>query len=231
MSLNKLSLKRIITDIKDINLNPIEGIYINYDEKDLSIIHTLIIGPKESPYQYGIYYFTFRMPKSYPFINPDVKFKTTDGNIRFNPNMYECGKVCLSILGTWSGPGWSPIQSIKSVLLSIQSLFNDNPLINEPSYEGYNKDNPLSKNYIEYIRYNNYNFALLEMLKQKEFYPYFNEIIKKHFLDNYKDIIEDIKKYVHLDGTVIKTPLWNKKIKINYSELINKFDIMFKTLC
>ena len=29
--------------------------------------------------------------------------------MRFNPNLYNCGKVCLSLLGTWSGgrgEGW-----------------------------------------------------------------------------------------------------------------------------
>ena len=28
---------------------------------------------------------------------------TGGGSIRFNPNLYACGKVCLSLLGTWSG--------------------------------------------------------------------------------------------------------------------------------
>ena len=31
------------------------------------------------------------------------------GSVRFNPNLYNCGKVCLSLLGTWSGgrgEGW-----------------------------------------------------------------------------------------------------------------------------
>ena len=29
---------------------------------------------------------------------------TTGGNkVRFNPNLYDSGKVCLSLLGTWSG--------------------------------------------------------------------------------------------------------------------------------
>jgi hypothetical protein len=30
---------------------------------------------------------------------------------RLNPNLYHDGKVCLSLLGTWSGPGWVPGQS------------------------------------------------------------------------------------------------------------------------
>ncbi|KAL3184390.1 hypothetical protein MRX96_031941 [Rhipicephalus microplus] len=61
---------------------------------------------------------------------------TTDyGGVRFNPNLYECGKVCLSILGTWTGPAWSPAQSIASVLISIQSLLSENPYHNEPDHE------------------------------------------------------------------------------------------------
>jgi hypothetical protein len=42
---------------------------------------------------------------------PQVSFKTTGGgSIRFNPNLYAEGKVCLSLLGTWSGgkgEGWN----------------------------------------------------------------------------------------------------------------------------
>lgn len=29
---------------------------------------------------------------------------TGGGKVRFNPNLYNNGKVCLSLLGTWSGP-------------------------------------------------------------------------------------------------------------------------------
>lgn len=36
------------------------------------------------------------------------------GSVRFNPNLYNCGKVCLSLLGTWSGAKgetWDPSSS------------------------------------------------------------------------------------------------------------------------
>jgi len=56
---------------------------------------------------------------------------------RLNPNLYDYGKVCLSLLGTWSGPGWVPNQStILQVLLSIQALILvDAPFFNEPGFE------------------------------------------------------------------------------------------------
>ena len=44
-------------------------------------------------------------------------------------------KVCLSILGTWSGPKWTSIMDISTVLLCIQSLLDNNPLHHEPGQE------------------------------------------------------------------------------------------------
>jgi len=35
---------------------------------------------------------------------------------------------------TWSGPGWTPAQSLSSVLVSIQSLMNEKPYHNEPGF-------------------------------------------------------------------------------------------------
>lgn len=78
---------------------------------------------------------------------------TGNNTVRFNPNLYRNGKVCLSILGyafislrksshfipfifsTWSGPSWSPAQCISSLLISIQSLMSEKPYHNEPGFE------------------------------------------------------------------------------------------------
>lgn len=47
---------------------------------------------------------------------------TGNGAVRFNPNLYACGKVCLSLLGTWRGSAsenWDPkLSTILQVLLS-----------------------------------------------------------------------------------------------------------------
>ena len=53
---------------------------------------------------------------------------------RINPNLYDCGKVCLSLLGTWSGPGWQPGRSnMLQVLVSIQGMILvEEPFYNEP---------------------------------------------------------------------------------------------------
>ena len=227
----KIFTKRIIADIHDLKSDPVQGIFINFDEKKLDTIQALIIGPKDTPYENGIYYFTLKFPKTYPFESPKAKFETINGNIRFNPNLYEGGKVCLSILGTWSGPKWSSIQTIKSVLLSIQSLMNDNPIINEPSFENTKKDNPSAIEYVEYIRYHNYSFALLEMVRNKDFYPYFNDIVEKHFNKNYLEIIKKLEILSkENEGKIVRTPIWNKSVQLDYKNLIKEYKETFEKI-
>ena len=79
--------------------------------------------------------FDIQLPCNYPDSPPSVQFLTTGGGlVSFNPNLYRSGKVCLSLLGTWSGPQWSPTESaLLQLLVSIQSqIFVENPYFNEP---------------------------------------------------------------------------------------------------
>lgn len=71
------------------------------------------------------------------FLVQSVKYHAH--GLRINPNLYNCGKVCLSLLGTWSGAGdenWRPLKStMLQVLVSIQGLIlNADPYYNEPGF-------------------------------------------------------------------------------------------------
>lgn len=226
----KIYLKRIISDIAQLVSDPVENIYIWYDENNITSIKALIIGPKDTPYQDGFYFFSLEFPETYPFSNPTAKFETINQRIRFNPNLYEGGKVCLSILGTWTGPKWSSVQTLTSVLLSIQSLLNEQPIINEPGWEETKNDDSKSIEYNEYIKYHNYEFAVLYILENEDFFPYFNKIIQKYFVDNYENYIKDIKSKIILDGNIVKTFIWNHSVKINYMDLLVKFNNMYEKL-
>lgn len=102
-------------------------------------VRALIIGPPDTPYEFGFFEFDFTFPEEYPIVSPKVKAITTGrGRLRFNPNIYACGKICLSILGTWrgeSGEQWSTAQGLESILVSIQSLLSSDPYSNEPGFE------------------------------------------------------------------------------------------------
>lgn len=56
----------------------------------------------DCPYCGGCFIFDVFIPVTYPAVPPKVQLVTTGyGTVRFNPNLYNCGKVCLSLLGTW----------------------------------------------------------------------------------------------------------------------------------
>jgi len=227
---SKIYIKRIISDISEISSDYDPKIHIWYDEMNITKIRALIIGPKDTPYQDGFFYFTIDIPETYPFNHPSAKFETINQKIRFNPNLYEGGKVCLSILGTWNGPKWSSVQTLKSLLLSIQSLMDENPINNEPSFENIKSTDKRGKEYNEYIKFHTYNFAIYEMLINKTHFPYFTEIIEKYFVDNYERLINNLETNKTLDGQTVKTFIWNLSVKLNYSELIIKYKDLYKEL-
>lgn len=128
---------------------PIEygsSIFVRALENEMDKLRVLIIGPEDTPYANGCFIFDVDMGNDYPNAPPKVQLLTTssflsasDRRVRFNPNLYECGKVCLSLLGTWSGPGWQPKEStLLQVLVSLQSLIlgTAEPYFNEPGYDG-----------------------------------------------------------------------------------------------
>jgi len=130
------AIKRLIADLKEVFNAKDPTIHVDPDPEDITHIRALIIGPEGTPYEGGFFHFEMRFPHDYPWRPPKVNLETTDGGtVRFNPNLYANGKVCLSILGTWSGPSWTEIQTILSTLLSIQSLMNEKPYHNEPGHE------------------------------------------------------------------------------------------------
>lgn len=157
-------LLRIKRDMMSIHNDPPPGILVVADDADMTLVHALITGTVDTPYEGGFFYFIVRFPSDYPIKAPKVKFMTTGGGrVRFNPNLYKDGKVCLSILGTWTGPGWSPAQSLSSVLISIQSLLTENPYYNEPGFERERNPGDVDK-YNDIIQHETLRVAVVGML-------------------------------------------------------------------
>ena len=157
---------RLVSDIREIMKNPLteHGIYYAHDENDMLKGYALIIGPSETIYSDGFFLFEFFFPPNYPFSPPVLKFRTTDGQTRFHPNLYRNGKVCLSILNTWRGEQWTSCQTIRSILLTLITLFHNKPLLNEPGFSEKSKD---FFPYNETIKYRNYKGAILGIINQQ----------------------------------------------------------------
>ncbi|KAF7698018.1 ubiquitin-conjugating enzyme E2 Z [Silurus meridionalis] len=212
---------RIKRDIMSIYKEPPPGMFVVPDPHDMTKIHALITGPFDTPYEGGFFLFLFRCPPDYPIHPPRVKLITTGHNtVRFNPNFYRNGKVCLSILGTWTGPAWSPAQSISSVLISIQSLMTENPYHNEPGFEQERHPGD-SKNYNECIRHETMRVAVCDMLEGKVPCPEaLGAVMEKSFLEYY-DFYESVcKERLHLQGQNMQDPFGEKRGRFDYQGLL-----------
>ena len=222
--------KRIAKDVIEINKHPLHkhGIYYFHDEENLKKGYALIIGPDETIYQDGFYYFEFTFPSNYPASPPKAKFITGDGKTRFHPNLYRNGKVCLSLLNTWRGESWTSCQSISTILLTLVTLFHNKPLLNEPGCTEKHKD---FKKYNEIVEYKNYDIAILNGLRHKENnnwygkqFNIFNDIVSNHIINNYSKIIKRLEDSVKKkESTKYRTSIYSMEIDVNYEVLLSKF--------
>ena len=216
------AIKRICSDIKKLHKSNINehGIYFHYDEEDVFSMKAMMVGPEGTPYYGGAYYFDIKFPKTYPLQPPLVKTMTQGNKTRFNPNLYTSGKVCLSMLNTWSGPGWTPCNSIESVLLSIQAMvLVKDPLKNEPGYETASKTTLNA--YSSIIRFENIRISIIKMdQKPPDGFDIFKIDFMQEYIKRYNTILEIVKKYSkEQDGKTINSTYSMSRI-INYKPLI-----------
>jgi ubiquitin-conjugating enzyme E2 Z len=230
--MKKTNQKRLLKDVIEIIKNPLEdnGIYYKHDENNMLCGYALIMGPENTLYNYGNYLFKFEFPKDYPYLPPKLSYLTNNGYTRFHPNLYISGKVCLSILNTWRGEQWTSCQTIRSVLLTLVTLFHNKPLLNEPGltekYKDFNKYNII-------IQYENYNTAILSVLKKKisiQIFKLFKEEIEKNYEKN-KSIIENqILNKLTVEKKTINIGIYNRMCSIiDYKSLYTKMQTFNKT--
>lgn len=224
--------KRIARDVIKLNKNPLtkHGIHYFHNEDNLLKSYALIIGPEDTIYEDGFYFFEFTFPTNYPSSPPKAKFITGDGYIRFHPNLYRNGKVCLSLLNTWRGESWTSCQSISTILLTLVTLFHNKPLLNEPGCTETHKD---FKTYNQIIRYKNYDVSILNGMKLKngdnhygKQFNIFNDIVNQHFIKKYTKIIkrlEKLAKSTNNSNKKCRTSMYTLEVEIDYSILLVKF--------
>ena len=238
--LSKEFIKRLINDVKYIKKNPLHsnGIYYIHDEDDIMTGYALIIGPKNTFYENGYYLFKINFTSQYPHEPPNVKYMTNGGNVRFNPNLYTDGKVCISLLNTWTGDQWTSCQNISSILLTLCTLLNENPLLNEPDVKSDDKEIP---SYNKLIEYANFNIAICDVVNtnshihnsETKFIHLFRDVILEHFLSNYENHLIKIENMINNCDNKSKTkiihiPSYLYKGKLNYISLMNKMKSTYK---
>jgi ubiquitin-protein ligase len=230
--MNSLATKRIMNDLKILRKSNLEkeNIYVSTNDDDIYNLKALIIGPptEDAPYQGGFYFFDITYPRNYPLSPPTVIFCTLGKykEVRFNPNLYSGGKVCLSLLGTWSGPGWTSSHSIKDVLIVLQSLLHEHPIQNEPGWE--NETGQKSKNYNIVLAHYNIKVATIQMIRETPpTFEVFKDIMISQLVKNIESYRKFIQSYEKYDGKKIKSGLYSMIVDMNSNLLLEDIMLLY----
>ena len=134
---NNKILKRFNYEIALLKSHLPPGILVKSYEQRLDLMRIMIIGPKDTPYEDAMFYFDIHLHNAYPNEPPNVFYKSYSDGKQLNPNLFDNGKVCISLLNTTNGESFEMWNSSTSNLLqlciSIQSLIlTKDPFWNEP---------------------------------------------------------------------------------------------------
>ncbi|KAF4451161.1 ubiquitin-conjugating enzyme (huntingtin interacting protein 2) [Fusarium austroafricanum] len=119
MSRDRRILKELADITTDHDNSGVNAYLVN--EGNMTQLQGTFSGPSDTPYAGGTFKVDIKIPEQYPFKAPGIKFETKI----WHPNVSsQTGAICLDTLST----NWSPVQTIKTVLISLRLLLeNPNP--------------------------------------------------------------------------------------------------------
>jgi ubiquitin-conjugating enzyme (huntingtin interacting protein 2) len=128
-------VKRIAKELEECRQDTKSGVTLQLqNENDLTNLTGYFTGPPDTPYQGGVFQVDISIPNEYPFKPPQMKFATKI----YHPNISSVtGAICLDILKD----AWTPVFTLKSSLISLQSLLQS-PEPNDP------QDAEVAKHYL-----------------------------------------------------------------------------------
>ncbi|CAN6351828.1 unnamed protein product [Urochloa humidicola] len=191
-------LKRVQKEWKILETSLPDTIYVRAFEDHMDLLRAVIVGASGTPYHDGLFFFDLQMPQSYPATPPLVKYHSF--GLRANPNLYESGTVCLSLLNTFGGKDaelWSPeVSSVLQVVISIQGLvLTAQPYYNETGYEaqigtpeGRRNEMPYSEN-VYLVNLN----TMLHLIRRPP--EGFEAFVRYHFRNRGRHVIRACKAY------------------------------------
>ena len=176
------------------------NVWVRVFEARTDLLRAAMLGPEGTPYHDNVFVFDFSLGPRYPDEPPAASYHSRGE--RVNPNLYENGKVCLSLLATWAGKGtevWDPKRSnMLQVLVSIQGLvLVDDPYYNEAGYE---KQSGTEEGKRNGDQYNEQAFlasarSMISTLRDPPMH--FEKLIRAHFKRRAPKILDACAAYLH----------------------------------
>ncbi|XP_035205150.1 ubiquitin-conjugating enzyme E2 T-like isoform X2 [Stegodyphus dumicola] len=129
-------LLRIKRELEKFQNQPPPGISC-WATENIQELKASVIGPSGTPYEDGIFHIDIQIPDRYPFVPPNMHFKTPI----YHPNIDDSGRICLDILKMPPQGAWKPSLNLSSTLISIQVLMAEpnfkDPLMTEIAQMNY----------------------------------------------------------------------------------------------
>lgn len=140
-NLNPQLMRILAKEVQNLKQEPLEGVHIILDDKDITSVEAIIEGPEDTPYFGGRFRVKLSIVKDFP-ASPPLGFFLTK---IFHPNVSSRGEICVNTLKK----DWKSDLGLKHVLLTIKCLLivpNPESALNEEagklileSYDDYYK--------------------------------------------------------------------------------------------
>lgn len=177
------------------------GVWVKGFEDRIDLYSVMFRGPEKTPYEDGLFLFDFQLSADYPAAPPLCHYISYCSD-RLNPNLYEDGKVCVSLLGTWSGRGtevWTSSSTLLQVIVSIQGLI----LVSEPYFNeaGFEKQKGSQQGRENSRMYNEMVVLKLVQAQTKLLLhpsPVFNDIIVSHFKKHAEKLLQRLELWMEI---------------------------------
>ncbi|KAI8917577.1 hypothetical protein PhCBS80983_g02707 [Powellomyces hirtus] len=115
--------------LKELSKSPVPGFSAGLVGDNIYEWDVMILGPEGTLYEGGFFKARLSFPTSYPQMPPQMRFISQ----MWHPNVYEDGRVCISILhepgeDRWgyesAAERWLPVHTVETIVLSVISMLS-----------------------------------------------------------------------------------------------------------
>merc|ERR1711923_541465 len=107
-------MRILAKEVQNLKQEPLEGIHILLDDKDITSVEAILEGPADTPYFGGRFRVKLSIGKDFPAAPPKGFFLTKI----FHPNVSSRGEICVNTLKK----DWKSDLGLKHILLTIKCL-------------------------------------------------------------------------------------------------------------
>ncbi|KAJ8479737.1 hypothetical protein OPV22_023464 [Ensete ventricosum] len=186
-------VKKIQKEWKLLEKNLPDTILVRVYEDRMDLLRAVMVGPAETPYHDGLFFFDAQFPPKFPQEPPVLHYHSH--GLSLNPNLYKDGKV----------------------LVSIQALIlNEKPYFNEP---GFDLTAKTAEGHVKSLAYNEDIFLLScrTMLYSLRGPPkHFAEFVAGHFCNKGHTILAACRAY--MSGAPVGSVIWDQVQDVDRSD-------------